>query len=363
MLLSFSFRSERRQREDVDPTQPSLSGKSEATEQGKVKKYMRASIAHSTAQGYEQLYRKWEEYCEQRQVSCVPATVERASGFIALLADETGSWAQVKKGAAAIAKAHDEAFVQRPTDNASFKRLMRGIQRELDKPHTRTRRVPLTKDILHRAIAKFLQPAASGAPASLTNWRTVWRMTMEFYAVARWDDISQVDARDITFLSSSQGDYMRIFFCKSKTDQRGEGATAVVKAQSNSQFCPVVMTKNYMQLLGYQQSESRSQPMQPRVRMVRGRQVAQVQKVSYTTSLQDLRRILTGIGEVAIKFGEHSGRRGGATAAAAGGASVASIQTGGRWASERSAAIYIDRSEEDKIQFAGYLEKQRLSQL
>ena len=54
----------------------------------------------------------------------------------------------------------------------------------------------------------------------------------------------------------------------------------------------------------------------------------------YNTALLDFKSVLKAININPQGYGEHSGRRGGTTAAAAAGASVLELMLQGRWASE-----------------------------
>ena len=77
--------------------------------------------------------------------------------------------------------------------------------------------------------------------------------------------------------------------------------------------------------------------------------------LSYTTSLEDLRNLLSLLGYDSTKFGEHSGKRGGATAAASAGLSAASLQRLGQWRSPRMPTIYTDLDASERLRLASFL--------
>ncbi len=333
-----------------DPTLPAL--ELDEHERRRISFYMGSSVASSTSQGYDQVYKKYEAYCQEKGVPPVPAPTHRVSAFIVRFADETQSWGQVRRAAAAIAKAHEEVFAPRPTDNDGFRRLLKGIQRKLDKPAERAQKTPFTPELLSRAVQTELR----GPKKDLVAWRTVWRMLMEFHALARWSDVVQLEYKDIYFGTADGGQYMRLTFRKSKTDQAGKGTTAFIRGTETS-TCPVHLTREYARLLGYVPCSAQVQIMQPRIRCIRGQQTAQQIRVSYTTALEDLRRVLTSLGEDPCCYGEHSGRRGGATTAASRGASEREVQEGGRWASDSSMRLYVSKSVEQKLSFSDYLKE------
>ena len=74
------------------------------------------------------------------------------------------------------------------------------------------------------------------------------------------------------------------------------------------------------------------------------------QIVSYSNSLDDSRHLFQLL-NIPGRFGEHSGRRGGATAAAQNGACVADLQQLGNWKSSSCALKYVDNdpTKQEKI--------------
>ena len=72
----------------------------------------------------------------------------------------------------------------------------------------------------------------------------------------------------------------------------------------------------------------------------------------YSTALRDLRNLLRLVGIDPSGFGEHSGRRGGTTAAAAKGATLDDLMIQGRWRSESMPRLYTDNAKKNKRQFA-----------
>ena len=74
--------------------------------------------------------------------------------------------------------------------------------------------------------------------------------------------------------------------------------------------------------------------------------------LSYNTALSDLRNTLRLIGIDPAGYGEHSGRRGGTTAAAAKGASLNELMLQGRWKSESMPRLYTDNAVKCKRKFA-----------
>ena len=74
--------------------------------------------------------------------------------------------------------------------------------------------------------------------------------------------------------------------------------------------------------------------------------------LKYNTALRDLRSALTLIGIDPDGHGEHSGRRGGTTAAAANGATLTELMMQGRWRTESMPRLYTDNAIKCKRKFA-----------
>ena len=67
-------------------------------------------------------------------------------------------------------------------------------------------------------------------------------------------------------------------------------------------------------------------------------------KLSYSTALEDTKALMALIGRDPSDYGEHSGRRGGATAASEAGVSWIDLKRHGRWASDSAPQRYIEQT-------------------
>ena len=74
--------------------------------------------------------------------------------------------------------------------------------------------------------------------------------------------------------------------------------------------------------------------------------------LKYNTALRDLQSVLRMIGIDPKGYGEHSGRRGGTTAAANNGATLNELMIQGRWQSESMPRLYTDNAVKCKRNFA-----------
>ena len=65
--------------------------------------------------------------------------------------------------------------------------------------------------------------------------------------------------------------------------------------------------------------------------------------IGYSSCLEESKALMAKL-QISGRFGEHSGRRGGATAAAANGATVDEVQSLGDWKSADCANKYVEKS-------------------
>ena len=156
----------------------------------------------------------------------------------------------------------------------------------------------------------------------------------------RFREVAELLIKDITF--DSKGCYL--YIKRSKTDQRGVGASVRILYHNDVTVCPVHFTRAYLTRLGYSQGY-----MLP---TLKGSLPNADTPLSYHTALKDLRGVLRQLGIDGSFFGEHSGRRGGTTCAAAAGVSLAALKLQGRWKSDTSVERYTDNSFSARHEFA-----------
>ena len=134
-------------------------------------------------------------------------------------------------------------------------------------------------------------------------------------------------------------DGLSITIPRSKTDQLGRGETVYIQFAAHP-ACPVSLIQDYIDRLHY--DDGQDGYIQPRVSSTNGDQHGIWNTtVSYSTALSDLKLLLTSLGYDASRFGEHSGRRGGATAASDAGVDWTDLMSHGRWKSVATPLGYL----------------------
>ena len=85
---------------------------------------------------------------------------------------------------------------------------------------------------------------------SLPDLQTLVLITLGFYGLFRWDELSNLKAEDVIF----HPDHMAIFVEKRKNDQFREGLKGFTACTFNA-FCPVALLKKFL-IRGRQEDSS-----------------------------------------------------------------------------------------------------------
>lgn len=249
----------------------------------------------------------------------------------------------VDKLYASIAHEHKKKFLPSPTEHPTIRLLMRAIRRHLARPRQPVE--PLGPHHLLQ-INKHLQK--QGSNATLELWRTIWRANIQYYSACRFSEINSLSDKEIK-IDKQPSLRMSVTLKQSKTDQHREGLTKYIfPVPSEPLLCPIQLTQNYLLKLSAHLTPGQTYQgfLQPKIRFCR--QTCQqiplpTEKIGYSSCLDETRQLLQSL-KIPGRFGEHSGRRGAATQAAANGGSLLDIQTLGNWKNGSNAQLYVDSS-------------------
>ena len=277
----------------------------------------------------------------------MPVSAERLSIFLAHLGQGTSGQAAISSAVASIAHRHATEGLPSPTSSSEVRKTLAGIKRSLAKPTVR--RDPLTFDIL-KDVGAIVR-----AEGSTTAWRTFWRMNMQFFALLRWEEVSRLRVSDLLF----HPHHMDIHISRSKTDQFQEGSSVRIARQPDAPAsCPVNVSAIYIRMLKYEPHTDGF--MQPRLKAGTGGGIAN-SVICYSRALQDLKRLIERSGRDSKFFGEHSGRRGGASAAAEAGAEWTDLKRLGRWSSDAAPQLYVENTQKNKSRLPNLLARAAVS--
>ncbi len=211
--------------------------------------------------------------------------------------------------------------------------------------------------MLHRFFDHLYQPAfgVDGQRAPLTLWRTVWRVTMQYFTLGRFSDVISLTTSSLEF-RSDPSPHLLVRFVNGKNDMFSEGSERVVPSSPEApQYCPVRLTRLYLNRLGPNYFGYLIPRCSPRSGSATPASPNPTLPLSYCTALEDFRNLLTCLGYDPKSYGEHSGKRGGASEAASAGLHLSDLQRLGGWRSQTMPAKYTDLPAEKRIRLASHL--------
>lgn len=300
-----------------------FSGQSGATEINYTKwaeEVCRFKLALNTLKNYTSAWSWFEEFCNRRGWRALPAS---KGAVIAAMLDKlfAGAGSMAKKVFYAVRTAHSQAGLRSPTDDefvASVRDSVEHCWRSFG--GGRGPRDPFPVE----AFRSFCVKPPDGF--SQFEWeRDKALLAVGLRLMRRPSELAELELRDISFLETGM---VSVSFYKSKGQKFA--FTLPMDESSPSLSCPVKNLRDYV--------KKWRRNMHPQTRLftkdAEGRRVWNGADID-----KELKRIASVL-MLPGNIGGHSARSGGATAAAAGGATLTQIQAVGRWTSE-AALLYI----------------------
>ena len=306
-------------------------------------------VKDSSQAKYDLAYVKWQRFCEKSGIPSLPADPTHVAACLSLQMFETESLSSVGMLRAAIANKHRMSGLSSPTEDPKVTTLFQAFNRMYGSPRTPVD--PITYPMIKLMINHLKSQGFEGRKASLVLWRTVWSVTINFFTLGRFADLENVTRNSIVFCSDPTL-HMKILFVGVKNDIYSEGGEKLVASNpSQPQYCPVLLTQQYLRYLGASYSGKmvpNCSPKNPNLPMPST-------TASYTNCLKDLRGLFSTLG-IQGRFGEHSAKRGGASHAANLGMSLGDLQRLGGWKSPEMPSRYIDLSIPKRIEMSKILQ-------
>ena len=297
------------------------------------------------------MYDIWRSFCRDNNIPEFGNDHGPLAACLSLVMMQDESYSKVEMLRAAIANEYRIRMLPSPTTHETISLLFRGFRNE-NSHHQRTVKQTITEEILTKMYDHLYQKShgRDGLRASTVLWRTVWRISLEYHTLGRFSDIAKLKRKDVTY-ECDPSPHLKVIFRGGKNDLYSEGSERIVAANSNTKNCAVNLTLNYFQFLGPTYSgylvpsctsKNTPNPEKP---------------VTYSGALSDLKKLMNLLGYDPSLFGEHSGKRGGATAAAANGATDQQLKRLGGWRSDSIPAKYVDLSLKSRISMSKLLQE------
>ena len=289
------------------------------------------SRADSTASKYLGAFRRWEKWAKPRQeVSVYPVHEVHFALYLQHLGGTVKSKSAIEEAVNAIGWVHQLSGHPHITESPFVRATLAGLQRKLAKP--KTRKEPVISGMLAALVDSL------GRTPSLADLRLVASSLLAFSAFLRYNEISKLRCCDIKFSPYS----MSIHITSSKTDQYWQGDSLLV-ARTGSPTCPVAMLERYFTQADLSHC-STLRLFRGIVHSKQGERLRPSGSLSYTRMRELFLAKLSQLGFDAKRFGLHSLRSGGASAAANAGVPDRLFKRHGRWRSESAKDGYVKDS-------------------
>ena len=227
---------------------------------------------------------------------------------------------------------HINAGFVSPTDNPIVKLAFEGAKKLIGKNGS-NQKEPFTVEIIKKLVEIF------GDSQNLIELRFLVLCILGFSGFFRISELLDIQVRNIT----QRSNYIEILVSKSKTDQLREGHIVYI-SQTDTSTCPFMWLKKYLNVTGLKEDPD-AYLICRLAKTKRGHNVLGKHSISYSTARKTFLDHLNAIeAKPKTKFGLHSLRSGGASAAANSGVSDRLIGKHGRWSSNSSRDGYIKDS-------------------
>ena len=292
------------------------------------------SKASSTSSRYLKEIEKFCHWCQSFRVAIAPPF--SASFVLAYLSKvylRSSSYSSVVLAHAALKWFHELLPVStlNPLDSAPCHQLLEAAKRS--KPPIQ-KKDPVTPDMIKQIIDKH-----GSSSASLKDLRLAAICCIGFAGFFRYDELSRMSPTHLEFFP----DYLRIFVPKAKNDVYREGNYVYIQ-RLNNQYCPVTTLERYIKL-GEIETTSRDYNLFRQVRFFKKKNTYKLcgKGLSYSRCREIFKDCLKGLGYDEKKFGLHSLRSGGATAAVINNHNLSErlLNLHGRWKSDIAKDISV----------------------
>lgn len=294
--------------------------------------------AVSTVKKYSGAYNRWRRWASTKPEikSTLPPLPLHICLYLSFLAQTAKTSAPVVEAVSALSWVNQIATVEDTTAHPLVIQVLAGIKRKLACPTIK--KEPITTEILSTLVSKFGQQ-----DASLSDVRTLCACLLGFAGFFRFDELAKLCESDIVV----RREHIEIFIESSKTDQLRDGAWVVI-ARTDSPLCPVAMLERYMRMANIT-GACEKHLFRAIVNTKNGQKLRESGGISYTRMRELVLEKLSAIGLDPKRFGLHSLRSGGASAAANSGVPDRMFKRHGRWRSENAKDGYVKDSLKDRL--------------
>lgn len=299
------------------------------------------SRATSTVEKYAYSFKRFITWAENYSeiTSVLPADELYVSLYLQSLMRTKRHYSTVESAFYGIKWAHNLAAVNNPCDSPIVISIVDAAKRSLNRPVVK--KEPVKAQVLVEMFNRFY-----GDGNNLKNLRLLAMCFLSYFGFFRYDELCRIKAKYVTF----KDDHIDIFIEKSKTDCFHKGNHVYI-ATLKSNLCPVKILSQYF-LIANIDLGSDMYLFRPIIfHKKSGHYTLRVGNthLSYTRSRELVREALREIGKDPSKFGLHSFRSGGATAAANNNVSDRLFKMHGRWKTDLAKDGYVSENLQKRL--------------
>ena len=288
------------------------------------------SHAASTVKGYGGAFKRWKCWAEANQFESLPAKPVAVSLYLVELMNQAQSPSPVNLALSALKWAHSKACLPLPVDDM-VEQISQAAKRRLARPPAR--KEPLRPQEISEMVNNLIKKGGC------LNLRSAVMIAVGFAGFLRWNDMENLLVRNIAIHS----EFMEIKLEKRKNDQMRRGSVVLVSRQEG-ECCPVTLCSQLIDQAGLQPDNHLLS------NLVQAKDGWKPKKgvLQYSRARELLLEAVGAIGLEAKRYGLHSLRSGGTTAAAAKKVPERLLRRHGGWRSE-AIHCYVEESLENML--------------
>ena len=316
---------------------------------------LNAPLSTGTMSNYDAVIKDFTSFCVKFRYN--PNTVSEQSiiHFLLNVEHEQRGFAYCSKIKPAL-ELHGQLAGKPLQFSATLNRLMQGVknlsaERRLPTKKAQQLSLETIRHLVHKEVTTHKDNIRS---INLITFRTIFRVVIEYYLFARFDDFSKLKAKH--FYRYYSPNYIVVNFPHRKNDQHHQGFESVLVEKPD--MCPVHLTDLYFKCIGLTYGNSRTGIQDEgfvncRIRKSGPHQSAETsQCLSRTTATEDLRDILRKNGLPWQGVTDKSAKAEGVTKSLDQGADLLEVQLHGGWKSQFIPLHYKHNSIEYKRKIA-----------
>ena len=293
-----------------------------------------ASREKSTITAYNYAFKRFKSWAKNFiELSYLPASSKSIALYVLALLQSGKSHSVIKQSLCSISWFHKMAGLEDQTKSNMVSVVAEGSKRLSSEPIKKIE--PMTPEIL-LSIRNYCQ--RPDGTFSILDQRNISFCIVAYAGFFRFAEVSKIRRHHIEFHDV----YMTVYVPTSKTDIYHEGKTTVI-AKTNGELCPVANLAQYLSSANIDADSNcyifRAMTFCKSLNDYRLRSPDCA--LSYSTIREMFRDLLYKVGLDSSKFGVHSLRSGGASAAAASGVTDRMFKRHGRWRSDTAKDGYV----------------------